>query len=281
MTGTASALERRSEFYGSHAQYRIGRPPGSGTDLPVLLLHGLGGRCGQLWPWFCDGPRTVIAPDQRGHGDWTFGLTPQELTFEQLAHDQLRLLDRLDQPAVMVAGVSMGAGVAVAMARIAPNRIASLLLIRPAWLDRPFPPNLDILVRVGELLDRSDEADLMRELTSTEEYRAVAAASPAAAASVRSQLDQPLARALSARLSQLPGSAPISDLSDLRSIDVPTTVVGADGDPMHPSTIARTWADAIPRAGYESVPSRDVRPQEYDAALRALCARFVAEPSGG
>lgn len=58
-------------------------------------------------------------------------------TFDGMADDVTALLDRLELPSVIVVGMSMGAAIAVRMALREPDRVRGLVLIRPAWLDRP------------------------------------------------------------------------------------------------------------------------------------------------
>ncbi len=42
----------------------------------------------------------------------------------------------------MVGGISLGAAVAVNVALRHPGRVLGLVLVRPAWIDRPLPENV-------------------------------------------------------------------------------------------------------------------------------------------
>ena len=55
----------------------------------------------------------------------------------------------------------MGAGVALTLALRYPQRVGGLLLVRPAWLAAPAPPNLDCMAAVGEYI-RDDGVEVGR-----------------------------------------------------------------------------------------------------------------------
>ena len=66
------------------------------------------------------------------------------------------MLNHLGLTRAVVGGISMGAGMALNAATRYPERVAGLVLARPAWLDRPMPRRT---VRLFDLL-----AGLLREL---------------------------------------------------------------------------------------------------------------------
>ena len=84
----------------------------------------------------------VLALDFRAHGE-TEPLGPIEaLAFATFASDLAAVMDAIGIESAVVAGVSMGAGVAARFALDHPDRVRALICIRPAWLDRPNPDNL-------------------------------------------------------------------------------------------------------------------------------------------
>jgi len=83
----------------------------------MLLLHGLGATSG-VWRAY-DG----LAPDLPGHGSAAWAAP---YSFSSHARAVLPLLDRFDGP-VAVVGHSMGGVVALELARLAPDRVASVL----------------------------------------------------------------------------------------------------------------------------------------------------------
>ncbi|MCO8269617.1 alpha/beta hydrolase [Actinoplanes sp. TRM 88003] len=97
---------------------------------PVIALHGLtghGGRFRTLTENHLPGVR-VHAPDLRGHGQST---THPPWTLEQHAADILDVLDHLELPRAVIVGHSLGATIAVHLARLAPGRVERLVLLDP------------------------------------------------------------------------------------------------------------------------------------------------------
>jgi pimeloyl-ACP methyl ester carboxylesterase len=69
-----------------------------------------------------------IAPDLRGFGESKVGDPTLPATMEGYARDVVALLDRLRVDRIVVGGLSMGGYVAFALLRLAPERIAGLVL---------------------------------------------------------------------------------------------------------------------------------------------------------
>ena len=100
---------------------------GSGT--PLVLLHGFP-FSSAIWreqiARLSDQYR-VITPDLRGHG--RSPVTDDVYTMELLAADVIALLDTLDIAQAVIIGHSMGGYVALALGRIAPERLLALGLV--------------------------------------------------------------------------------------------------------------------------------------------------------
>ncbi len=105
------------------------REDGGGDRPAVLLLHGSPGDSGNfddLGPLLAERYR-VIAPDLPG-----FGASSREIPdYSILSHARysLELLDRLDVERAHVVGFSMGGGVALHMAELAPGRVRSIVML--------------------------------------------------------------------------------------------------------------------------------------------------------
>ena len=284
------AGQAASDSYAAAASYRLApgapvTPDGSGplpaarrTPVPVLMLHGLGGDSGQLWPYAGgDAARTRLAPDLRAHGATMLVGQRRSFTFGGLSRDLAALLDRLRFPPAVVVGMSMGAGVAVSLALRQPGRVRGLVLIRPAWLDVAPPGNLRPLIQAGRLLRRHGARAGQARFVETAEYARVLEQSPAAAASLVAQFGAPHAVRRSVRLVQLPRSTPLRQVRDLRRISVPAVVVGAPCDPPHPFEIARIWASALPGSRLVTAPARDLDPAGYQACLTEACGQLAGQ----
>ncbi|MBI1944841.1 MAG: alpha/beta fold hydrolase [Deltaproteobacteria bacterium] len=108
---------------------------GLGDALPLVFVHGYGSRL-EAWravqPALAQGRRTV-SYDQRG-----FGLserTAQGYGPEAHAADLLALMDALHLERAVLVAHSYGAGVALAAALQAPERVAGVVLVAPFALD--------------------------------------------------------------------------------------------------------------------------------------------------
>ena len=105
-----------------------------GEGEPLLLLHG-GGGAGVNWRLVFDvdnPPQALelIVPDLRGHGRST---NPSNvITFRQLGHDVLALMDRLGIVRCKAIGVSMGAKTLLHVATMAPDRVEAMVLVSAA-----------------------------------------------------------------------------------------------------------------------------------------------------
>jgi pimeloyl-ACP methyl ester carboxylesterase len=252
-------------------------PPGSARR-PVLLLHGLGGDCAQPWAFLAgDRGRRRIAPDLRAHGATGYIGPDDAFSFDGLADDVVALLDRLGVTGpVIAAGVSMGAGIALNLALRYPDRVAALVLVRPAWLDQPLPPNLALYPWIAELLRRHGPELGLARFEATDAYRAVQAESASGAASLRGQFTAPYAIERAVRLDRMPRSAPSPDLGALRRVSQPALVVGAPRDPVHPLALAEATAAALPTATLRVVAARDEDPSGQLAQIAGAVAQFVA-----
>ena len=101
---------------------------------PLVLVHGFGG---DLNNWLFNHPalaaeRRVIALDLPGHGESAKALQRGDL--DELAETVLALLDHLGITKAHLAGHSMGGAVCLNIARMAPQRVASLSLIASVGL---------------------------------------------------------------------------------------------------------------------------------------------------
>jgi pyruvate dehydrogenase E2 component (dihydrolipoamide acetyltransferase) len=110
------------------------RMPDREEGPPLVLLHGFGGDKDN-WLFNIDAlaaGRRVLAPDLPGHGESAKDVAGGDL--DSLATTMLAFLDALSIPRAHLAGHSLGGAVAIAAARAAPKRVASLSLIAAVGL---------------------------------------------------------------------------------------------------------------------------------------------------
>jgi pimeloyl-ACP methyl ester carboxylesterase len=178
---------------------------------PTLVgLHGLGGDRSQPLGLIEDAIRgrcPVIAPDLRAHGSSRLPEAPELLSFAQLAMD---VEAEVGRPAggVIVAGISMGAGVALELIARGRLDVRGVVLIRPAWQWHRDPPNLRAYPRIAALLRSHGPGEGKARFRTSEEYGSVAAVSVRAAEALCAQFDAPRAVERAHRLERLPASAP-------------------------------------------------------------------------
>ena len=118
--------------------------PGRNDRPPLLCLHGLT-RNARDFHEFAErySPEwRVVALDFRGRGASDYDPVPARYTPLTYAADVLQLLDRLDLPEAIFVGTSLGGLVTMAVAAMAPQRIAATILndvgpeLSAAGLDR-------------------------------------------------------------------------------------------------------------------------------------------------
>ncbi|MGW4209344.1 alpha/beta fold hydrolase [Lentzea sp. NPDC004789] len=136
---------------------------------------------------------------------------------------------------IVVGGVSLGAHVAAAWAVRNPARCAGLILALPAWTGPANGAPAAMAAKASAEIVTRHGLDAALEGTSgwlrDELSRAW-----------RGYGDQLVPHLEEAATSAAP------TLDELKTLDVPTGIVGCTDDPVHPIEIAREWADAIPRA---------------------------------
>jgi pimeloyl-ACP methyl ester carboxylesterase len=228
----------------------------------VLLLHGLGGDRRQALGLLPDAySATRIAPDLPGHGGTD--LAPGEpITFAAFA---AQAAERLDRP-VAVAGVSMGAGVALALAAARPELVERLILVRPSWLLDVPPPHLEPFLTIARILTtRGVDPDAFR---ATAVYQRIAAEAPAMAQSLLGQFSRPYAVERARVLAEMPFSLPLAGVEAYGKVDCEVTIVAAPHDPVHPEWLAREMSKLIRDARLVMVPRKLPDPAEHQAAVR-------------
>ena len=244
--------------------------PGNGPDgaACVLLLHSLG-TAAAVWdpimPALTGAGFRVLRPDMRGHG--LTGATPGPYSIDSLAHDALAVLQHLGIDRVAVVGLSIGGLIAQQLAHLAPNRVASLVLmdtalaIPPAslWTERAaVVRETGMSAVVGGVLARwltpaapAHTVDHLREMILTTQPEGYAACCEAiAAADFHSQ------------------SAGLA---------VPTLVIVGADDPATPVASAEALRDTIPGARLDVIPNASHIPTaEQPAAIAGSLLQFFA-----
>jgi pimeloyl-ACP methyl ester carboxylesterase len=239
----------------------------------VAFQHGLGGDISQPHGILGDSVHLrVLSFDCRGHGRTEPLGPPERLTFSSFADDLRAVLDALRVDGLIVGGISMGAGVALNFALRHPARVHALILSRPAWLDVPCPPNLEIFRTLSQWLKEEGPQRTKERLLADPEFCRIQAVSRDNAASILRQLERPRLEATIATLASLPADAPCPAPEGWRGVGVPALVLVNGLDALHPVEYGRRLAAGIP--GAQLV---EIAPKEKDPALHAREARQAIE----
>ena len=224
-----------------------------GDGPAVVLLHGLTA----TRRYVLHGSRLLarrgyrlVAYDARGHGDSEPAPTPTGYEYQDLVGDLREVLDELRLERPVLAGSSMGAATALALALEEPQRVAGLVLITPGYdgAPRSDPAHLEEWDRLAEALEREDIEgcvalsgfdDIPERLRET------------ARTAMRQRLERHRdLRAVANAVRVVPRSEAFEGLERLERLDLPALVVGSrdETDPGHPLAVAEEYARRLPRA---------------------------------
>lgn len=242
----------------------------TGSGELVVFLHGIGGNR-RNWHLalaaLSDGYHAV-AWDGRGWGDSEDYDGP--LSFEDMAADVARVLDRFSSAKAHIVGLSLGVKVAMYFAHLFPDRLLSLTLCDGSITSRSAnPETLKEFVRLRQqpLLDGQEPADIAepvaRSLVST---RAVPGA-------LEQLIDSMTRLHKDMYLKALELAVMTPDAPGLDRIVVPTLVVVGEDDTLTPVDAARQIAAAIKGSRLEIVPEAGhlvniEQPEKFNRILR-------------
>lgn len=224
-----------------------------GEGVPVVLLHGLTA----TRRYVVMGSRSlersghrVVAYDARGHGASSPAMSPDAYGYPELADDLRAVMDEMEIERAVIAGASMGAHTLLRFALDAPDRVAALVVITPAY----------------EPQDNDDPARLARWDALAQGLRTggvegfvKAYGDPGVPEAMKETVIKVIRQRLALHehpdavadaLEAVPRSRPFARVSDLGAISAPVAVVasGDEADPGHPQAVGEAYAAAIPGA---------------------------------
>jgi len=222
----------------------------AGEGPPVVLLHGLSATRRNV----VQGSRALlrrgyrlIAYDARGHG----ASSPAPgYTYPELVEDLEAVLARLELERVALVGSSMGAATAMAFAMRAPERVAALVQITPAYIGQGRTGDVDggVWERMASELETGGvEAflDVAEPDGAGEGWRDITREA------VRQRMERhENLHEVAEALREVPRSAAWEGLEALEHVEVPVLVVGSRDqmDSLHALEIAEDYARRLPNA---------------------------------
>ncbi len=225
----------------------------AGEGIPVVLLHGLtatrryvvmGSRALER-----SGHR-VIAYDARGHGASDPAPDPGAYRYEDLVADLVGVLDERGVGRAVLAGASMGAHTLLRLAIEAPERVAGLVVITPAYDPGNHGDGAE-LARWDALSDGLRTGGVEGFVAAYGEPDVPTAWRETVTKVVRQRLGaHQHPEAVADALRAVPRSRPFDTLHELAAIEVPTVVVADrdEADPGHPLRVGEDYARVIPGA---------------------------------
>lgn len=216
-----------------------------GTGAPLVYAHGLtGDRSGtlaQLEPLLSH--HTVIAYDQRGHGESTPVHDPALYDPHMMAEDMGSVMDAYSVQQAIIGGESMGAATALLFALAHPERVQALLLKVPAFGATPNPDRESIRT-MGELIEQGGVAMYLEHARSVNRFNLPE--------DLRESLSERLLRhdetSLATACMTVIDWTILSDTEQLAEITIPTCIVGWRDDPLHPFELAEEMVRVMPNA---------------------------------
>lgn len=246
-----------------------------GTGKALLFQHGLGGneaQVAQVIPARLDWRR--ITTECRGHGSSTLG-TRRPFSIAMFAADVIAAADEKGVDRFIAGGVSMGAAIALHLAKTYPERVMGLILVRPAWSFARAPANLAPIREIAALLrshSRADGQTLFARSATAERLRMDA---PDNLASLLGYFERPDALAFADVLDDLASDGTGVLQEDAAKLAVPALVLGNRQDAIHPLTVAQVMADTLPNAHFLEVPAKAADAQAHFAAVRTVIQQFL------
>ncbi len=250
-----------------------------GEGEPLVFMHGLGAHSKQsadlLAPLAEELGLQLILPDLRGHGDSELLPEHGPCNFDRFAADVLELLDELNLSEVHMGGMSMGSGVSLNIALANPERVKSLILLRPSWIDQTQPKHLELVAKVGEWIEQLGTESVEAQLEQDADYLALKKEQPNVAKSLLPLTSRSQAVAGARVLYEMYNSRPFESLASLAQVKQPALVLDTTEDNLHPQSIAQAIGKELPNVtSFETLPPRYLEGAAYTEAFQVAVRSF-------
>jgi 3-oxoadipate enol-lactonase len=253
-----------------------------GEGEPLLCVMGLSADT-VAWtlqvPAFAASHRTVIF-DNRDVGQSSLADGPYEIT--DMAQDALALADALELESFHLLGLSMGGAIAQQMALIAPERVRTLTLAVTFAAGGAWARKLsEVWGERVRKLSREERVDELMLLNFSERFFE----DQGTTGWMRNMmLGNPHPQPAEAFIRQLEASGRHDAREGLRSLDLPTHVIGSEHDLLVPVWKSRELAELIPDAKLTVVPEAPhganvERAEEFNKAVLDFIVERAPAPA--
>jgi 3-oxoadipate enol-lactonase len=224
----------------------------------------------------------VVAYDARGHGE--SGAAPDgRYDYPALTADLAAVLAARGIDRAVIAGSSMGAATAMALALAEPERVEALVQITPAYDGAP-RSDAEALAGWDARADALAAGDVDRFVALTDADRLPERFRETARLAARQRIERHRDLATVAQaLRQVPRSAAFQGLERLAEVQVPVLVVGSrdEADTEHPLAVAEEYARRLPHARLVVEDEGEVPLAWQGARLSRAIEAFLDEEVAG
>lgn len=246
----------------------------SGEGFPFFFQHGLGSNLAQAQSLLGGLEKVqLITMDCPGHGD-----TPLRLgnppSFDFYTDEVVRLMNHLKIEKAIFGGISMGSGISINMALRYPEKVAGLILVRPAWLDKGNPKNLVLLKEAAKFIGKRNAR---AKFEKNKGYQNIKGHLRTAATSIMGVFSDTQQTAIPMVLKCMVNDAPFTSLEDLAQIEQPCLVIGNDDDPLHPFEIAKVIHQHIKGSQLQKVTSRYIGNRPHKKEVTQFVSKFISK----
>jgi pimeloyl-ACP methyl ester carboxylesterase len=248
----------------------------SGEGFPILLQHGLGGdqtQVAQTFPKASGFRRMTI--ECRGHGASLLGST-RPFSIRMFAEDVLAAADDRGIGRMVVGGISMGAAIGLHLAHYHAERVAALILVRPAWTFAAAPANMASVRVLAALIQAHSLDEAKRVFLASEIAADLEANAPDNLASLLGYFDRPDVVPFASVLADIAADGPGVSEAAAAALAIPTLVLGNRQDAIHPLSFAKTVAETIPGATFVEVAAKAADKERHFAETQDTISRFLA-----
>ncbi|WP_246664994.1 alpha/beta hydrolase [Neorhizobium sp. P12A] len=247
-----------------------------GEGLPVLFQHGLGGDEAQVAQNFPEtGDMRRITVECRGHGASSLGST-RPFSIAMFAEDVLAAAKDRGLDRFIVGGISMGAAIALHLGHHHPERVAALVLVRPAWMFDVAPDNMAAARAVASSIHSHPPEEARSLFERSEIGMQMKAGSPDNFASLLGYFDRPNGFEFASVLADIASDGPGVSQAAAAALAIPTLVIGNQQDAIHPLSYARVLAETIPDATFVEVAAKAADKERHFAEVQDAIGLFLA-----
>ncbi|TCU29437.1 pimeloyl-ACP methyl ester carboxylesterase [Rhizobium azibense] len=247
----------------------------SGAGDALVFQHGLGGseaQVAEVLPQGLDWRR--ITTECRGHGSSTLG-TRRPFSIAMFAADIIAAADEKGIGRFIAGGISMGAAIALHLAKTHRERVMGLILVRPAWSFARAPDNLEPIREIAALLRSRSLAEGRAIFASSLTAERLRLEAPDNLASLLGYFERPDALAFADVLDDIASDGTGVSQEDAASLAIPALVLANRQDAIHPLAVAQLMADTLPDAHFLEVPAKAAAREAHFAAVQTVIRQFL------